>query len=136
MKTEDKKESQSEIISYQCPGHIARFRKSNNKNRQGQCCNTCHNSSHSDRACRRKRKNKTDKVKRAFETLVDSDKEAEHSFAFEINKYAGESATKKPNALLVDCGATAHIINDESRFSKFGDKFAPEKHYIELADGT
>ena len=85
---------------------------------------------HSDRACRRKGKNKTDKVKQASETLKDCDKEAEHSFAFQI------SATKKPNALLVDCGATTHIINDESKFSKFDDKFAPEKHYIELADGT
>lgn len=63
--------------------------------------------------------------------MEDSDKEAEHSFAF-----AGESATKKPNALLVDCGATTRIINDESKFSKFDHKFEPEKHYIELADGT
>ena len=73
------------------------------------------------------RENKTDKVKQASETLEDFDSEAEHSFAFEINK---------PNALLVDCGATTHIINDESKFSNFDDKFAPEKHYIELADGT
>ena len=36
----------------------------------------------------------------------------------------------------MDCGATAHIINDGSKFSKFDDKFVPEKHYIELADGT
>ena len=136
MKTEYKKESQSEIVCYQRgnPGHIARFCKSNNKNRRGQWCNACHSSSHSDRACRRKEKNKTDKVKQASETLEDADKEAEHSFAFEINNYAGESATRKPNAVLVDCGATTHIINDESKFSKFDDKFAPEKHYIELAD--
>ena len=61
MKTEYKKESQSEIVCYQCgnPGHIARFCKSN-KNRRGQWCNMCHSSSHSDRACRRKGKNKTD----------------------------------------------------------------------------
>ncbi|XP_068704666.1 uncharacterized protein [Montipora foliosa] len=88
MKTEYKKEPQSDIVCYQCghPGHIARF--------------------------------------------------SEHSFAFEINNCTGESVTKKPNALLVDCDATTHIINDESKFSNFDDKFAPEKHYIELADGT
>ncbi|XP_068723494.1 uncharacterized protein [Montipora capricornis] len=138
MKTEYKKESQSEIVCYQCghPGHIARFCKSNNKNRRRQWCNTCHNSSHTDRACRRKGKSKTDKVKQASETLEDSDNEAEHLFAFEVNSCAGESVTKKPNALQVDCGATTHIINDESKFSNFDDKFAPEKHYIELADGT
>ena len=52
--------------------------------------------------CRRKGKTKTDKVKQKSETLEDSrsDKEAEHSFEFEISNYAGESATKKPNALL------------------------------------
>ena len=80
--------------------------------------------------------NKIDKVKQASLTLEDSDKEAEHSSAFEINNYAGESATRKPNALLVDCGATTHIINHESKFSKFDDIFAPEKHYVESADGT
>ena len=94
MKTEYKKESQSEIVCYQCghSGHIAPFCKSNNKNRLGQWCNTSHNSSHSDRTCRHKGKNETDKadkVKQASETLEDSksDKEAKHSFAFEINNY-------------------------------------------------
>ena len=45
MKTKYKKESQSEIVCHQCghPGDIARFCKSNNKNRRGQWCNTCHN---------------------------------------------------------------------------------------------
>ena len=82
MKTECKKESQWEIVCYQCdhPGHIARFCKSNNKNRPGQWCNTRHSSSHSDRACRRKGKNKTDKVKQAAETLEDSDKEEDREF--------------------------------------------------------
>ena len=32
---------------------------------------------------------------------------------------------------------TTDIINDRSKFSKFDvDKFAPEKHYIELAEGA
>ena len=63
-----------------------------NKNRRGHWCNTCHKSSHSDRTCRRKGKNKTDKVKQASDTFEDSrsDKEAEHSFAFEINNYAAK----------------------------------------------
>lgn len=65
--------------------------------------------------------------------MEDSDEEV---FAFETNAHAGGSSTGKPNALLVDRGATTHIINDEAKFSKFDDKFTPEKHYIELADGT
>ncbi|PIK57781.1 hypothetical protein BSL78_05307 [Apostichopus japonicus] len=38
--------------------------------------------------------------------------------------------------LLVDCGATTHIINDESKFVRFEDNFNPSDHYIELADGS
>ena len=37
--------------------------------------------------------------------------------------------------LLVDCGATAHIINDDSKFIFIDENFNPEEHYIELADG-
>ena len=37
--------------------------------------------------------------------------------------------------MLVDCGATTHIINDERKFSKFDASFQPEKHFIELANG-
>ena len=36
----------------------------------------------------------------------------------------------------MDCGATAHIITDQSKFSSFDQTFRPESHYIELADGT
>ena len=65
----------------------------------------------------------------------------EHSFVFETNAYedenvSGKPASGKPNTLLVDCGATAHIITDVSKFTKFDDTFKPDKHFIELANGT
>ena len=37
--------------------------------------------------------------------------------------------------LLVDCGATAHIVNDDSKFIFIDENFNPEEHFIELADG-
>ena len=40
------------------------------------------------------------------------------------------------SSMLVDCGATSHIVNDESMFLKFDDEFDADKHVIELADGT
>lgn len=83
-----------------------------------------------------KGKNKIDKVKKASGTSGDPDEEVEHSFAFEINAHVSERAIGKLNDLLVGCGATTHIINDESKFNKFNDNFTPDKHYIELADGT
>ena len=42
----------------------------------------------------------------------------------------------RDNSLLVDTGATAHILNEKSTFFKFHDKFKPEYHYMELADGS
>ncbi|ELT98112.1 hypothetical protein CAPTEDRAFT_207774 [Capitella teleta] len=38
--------------------------------------------------------------------------------------------------LLVDCGATLHIVRDEAVFTKFDDNFNPGEHYIELAKGS
>ena len=38
--------------------------------------------------------------------------------------------------LLVDTGATSHIIKDDSKFSKIDPTFKPQSHYVELADGT
>ena len=35
----------------------------------------------------------------------------------------------------MDCGETAHIINDESKFTYIDENYRPEEHYIELADG-
>ena len=40
------------------------------------------------------------------------------------------------NGLLVDCGATTHIVHDISKFTRFDEQFNPEYHYIEPADGS
>ena len=39
------------------------------------------------------------------------------------------------DVLMVDCGATAHIITNEKCFVKFDKTFRPSEHFIELADG-
>ena len=71
-----------------------------------------------------------------MEFAGDSHDGGENSFAFETNAHASEGSSQKPNALLVDGGATAHIITDESKFNKFDNTFKPDKHYTELANGT
>lgn len=38
--------------------------------------------------------------------------------------------------LMVDCGATSHMINDATKFKTVDKSFRPEDHMIELADGT
>ncbi|KAJ8385811.1 hypothetical protein AAFF_G00181670 [Aldrovandia affinis] len=42
----------------------------------------------------------------------------------------------KMNGLMVDTGATSHIIMDIAKFKKFDDRFQAETHCVELADGT
>ena len=37
--------------------------------------------------------------------------------------------------LIVDTGASSHILNDRSRFKNFDSTFKPERHSMELADG-
>ena len=47
------------------------------------------------------------------------------------------SAEKPENdPLLVDTGATAHIVISDENFIDVDDTYAPENHYIELADGS
>lgn len=37
--------------------------------------------------------------------------------------------------LMVDCGATSHLVNDKGRFVSFDKSFRPDQHYIQLAVG-
>ena len=62
--------------------------------------------------------------------------ELETSFTFSVQHSCSEVKITPQTSLLVDCGATAHIITDKSRFIRFDESFRPDKHYIELADGT
>ena len=43
---------------------------------------------------------------------------------------------REPDLLLVDSGATDHIINDVSKFVSVDRSFEPKNYDIELADGT
>ncbi|XP_046841039.1 uncharacterized protein LOC124435135 [Xenia sp. Carnegie-2017] len=52
------------------------------------------------------------------------------------SEHIGTEVNFGNNMLLVDCGATSHIITDESKFTSFDDAFKPNSHYIQLTDGT
>ena len=61
-----------------------------------------------------------------------------HSFAFTISEHASLSVERGkiiPN-LLLDTGATSHIINDKTKFVDFDQKFNASTHFIELANGS
>ena len=117
---------------YNCgkPGHLSR----NCQQQKRMWCSFCKKNNHTDKACRFKNSLKIkDKVSQSAESTHRNSPE-EHSFAYKAN--SRPSTTSDCGAdLLVDCGATTHILNDMSKFSKFDHTFTPEKHTIELANG-
>ena len=55
--------------------------------------------------------------------------------AFRLNAVSSSSGFDG-GELLVDCGATSHIVRDKTRFISFDETFNPKDHFMELADGT
>ena len=56
------------------------------------------------------------------------------SFVFGINDRPQRTVESK--RIMVDTGASSHIIRDIERFKNFNDSFQPNNHFIELADST
>ena len=59
-----------------------------------------------------------------------------HSFTFTVQDSYGRGRNAENESLLVDTGATSHIVNDSSKFINFDDNFDPNIHFMELADGS
>ena len=78
---------------------------------------------------------KEDTAKKATKETTPNDDE--HTFAFVFKNTNKKSGTDNSNSsLLVDTGATSHIINDKSKFVDFDQEFNPRAHVIEFADGS
>ena len=111
------------ITCYSCsqPGHkSSECRSKDKKKKKGKrWCSHCKSKTHN-----------TDSAKTMSDDKSD---ERDASFAFKVTD---NFDSVRENSLLVDTGATAHILNDKSKFLKFDEDFKPENHYIELADGS
>lgn len=93
---------------------------------QRQWCSFCKSSTHKDMNCRRKRQ---DKVKQAVD-------EEDHTFAFKVGQVDATLVSGvKERGLMVDTGATSHIVRDLAKFKDFDTSFEPHRHVLELADG-
>ena len=118
--------------------------RTNSSNNPRRWCEYHKSTSHDTANCRRKaadpkhfRKNK-DSAKTAVGANNELD---EHSFVFNVSQSENVEnvdnvCTTVENELLVDCGATTHILNDKTMFSSFNNEFVANDHFIELADGT
>jgi len=107
--------------SYECPSR-KQHSQSQSSLKKRWCC-LCKSTTHDTKQCRKKK----DAVKSLTEESPQSD-----SFAFR----ASECRSVCQGSLLVDCGATAHIITDKSKFTSFEQSFDTNSHCIELADGS
>ena len=85
-------------------------------------CNFCHKRGHTEKVCFRKSKEQNQ--------YRESPTTASTTFSFMIN-----DGDHHPLNLLVDCGATTHIVNTEDQFVKFDSNFDATKHFVETADG-
>jgi transposase InsO family protein len=109
------------------PGHMAvDCRKKQNKPRRW--CEKCKSPTHDTVKCRKNT---------AKSATVDTkeNKSEDHQYAFTFVDNVSNVFTKGEN-LLVDCGATAHIVSDKAKFTSFDKSFNAENHFIELADGS
>ena len=101
-------------------------------------CSNCRNKSYDTKNCRKKK----DAAKTAAEKTAPRDtkqhENKEHTFAFVSSETKNNSGiySKHNLILLVDTGATSHIINDKSKFVDFDKDFNTNAHDIELADGS
>ncbi|KAJ8034119.1 hypothetical protein HOLleu_20827 [Holothuria leucospilota] len=94
-------------------------------------CEICKNHTHDTKWCR-----KRDSVKSVDGNNAGISKD-EHSYLFKVGVSTGDlKMTHEVKGLLVDCGATTHVVNDQSKFIRFDDDFNPADHYIELVDGS
>jgi hypothetical protein len=96
-------------------------------------CGNCKSKTYETKNCRKKK----DAAKTAAEKTTSSENN-EHTFAFTSKDTINKSGinNKSNSSLLVDTGATSHIINDKSKFVDFDKEFNPSAHVIELADGS
>ena len=125
----------SNITCYSCgtPGHkSSECEPKQNINTNRNWCGHCKSSSHSEKACRYLQRNNN----KDFANHIKTDDHTEYHFAFNISEGNYLLKVSDDNSLLIDCGATAHIINNDSLFVSVDEGYKPEDHFIELADGS
>ena len=153
----DKRQARGKLTCYNCGGEGHKMADcptpSQKPSREvsEMWCHFCESSKHSYRSCKNKdvRISEADEDERRKKTYAKAvvhgesetrivDGEA-HSFLFGVkdgNRHEAQTTEEKQSALLVDSGATDHILNDKRKFVSFQPDYVPENHYLALADGT
>lgn len=131
--TRERYKDDTNIVCFKCgtKGHRAK------ECRQKTWCTHCRSDTHKDATCRRKEKD--NKNRRDDVNKVSEDGDADNVFKMrdgEIGSREQINGAIREKGLMVDTGATSHIITDLTMFKDFDSTFRPAKHSVELADGT
>ena len=123
----NKKDEDTNVTCYRCgiKGHKAR------KCTRKVWCDFCKSNTHQESLC--KKKGGQDGARKLEER--DNDQE-DHFFKAQDKRDERPPAAVKMKGIMVDGGATSHIVNDIGKFTSFDDTFRPDSHSVELADGT
>lgn len=115
----------AEVVCFKCglKGHLARACQ------RRLWCSHCKSPTHRDTTCRRKQRRSRDNARKVSGETDEQDKE----YAFRVSEGAADVDVR---GLMVDCGATSHIVTDLAKFKRFDDGFQAKSHCVELADGT
>ena len=102
------------LTCYGCgrKGHILKDCPDKRKEETAKWCSYHKSTTHSDSTCRRhqQKDKETTRVKQATSEDQSSDVENEHSFVFKVDN---KHSQYKENAMLVDTGATSHIVTTD-----------------------
>ena len=103
-------------------------------------CDFHKNDSHWTKDCRNKNRNKHHHqakfADQSFEQRDQASSDINHSFFFMVNSETTSKREFSSPPILVDSGATVHILNDKKYFNNFDHNFGSKNHVIELADGA
>ena len=122
----NRKDEDANVTCYRCgiKGHKAR------KCTRKVWCGNCKSNTHEESLC--KKKGERDGARKVVE---ERDSEEDHFFKTNDRNERSPGSTRM-KGIMVDGGATSHIINDIEKFKSFDDTFQPDSHSVELADGT
>ena len=131
----------SQVKCYACGklGHISKDCRNKNQesrskpNRPKRWCSNCKSATHFTTQCRNNKETKKDTAKNVNSEMASNDQQ-DFAFCTYTEGYPDDKVCDKK--LLVDTGATAHIISEKEKFVNFDENFNPKKHMIELADGS
>ena len=114
-------------------GHQSR----NCRNKSQLFCNYCNSPQHVESVCFKKKKDARQLQGTQTQNTTTANVSTS-SFSFicaNTDKAYNVHTQSFNNKLLVDCGATAHMVNNADRFTSYDTNFDPRTHYVELADG-